>query len=610
MEIITEISDKGGQTLFRKIIANNIYMLKKIYKHQPLLVWLEFLVKIKSDIINSLVEVFYIAYIISAIANRAPFSDILLVTIIFGSADLLNGLINAWYYNYFQPIKMLYLKKALQEEIFIKSVEIDLDSIYNPDFYEKYSRAQKEAEDRVFNVLTTVSDFVGKLFAVGTVLTIIFSIDPVITIPTVIIAAISIYFDLKNNQNEYLLDYHANAPLRKYEYVKRVHYIPEFAKELKISHVPVLLQKIFNSAYNEMVSVNKKYRKRIVLDSGFYRLIHELYFYGIYILVGFRFLTNYLLVGNFIAVINAGNDLRWRIIQLFEIVPKLSINSLYIDNYLELFRYKSRLLGFKRDITMEMLDNYDIEVDNVTFSYDGSKNVIKNVSLKIKTGERIALVGENGAGKTTLTNLINNLFLLNSGRIYIGGKDINNIKTDDLRRLICCVPQDFQLFVASVAENVLLRPVTCEEDEARVINALEKTGLYDKVRNLPDGIYTYLTKEFDQNGVVFSDGEKQKIALARIFASDSPIIIIDEPSSNLDPISENLLNESILQVDRSRTVIIISHRLTTTTKLDKIYYLEDGQIAEQGTHSELLNLNKKYAYLFYLQAKSYLNSGY
>lgn len=455
-----------------------------------------------------------------------------------------------------------------------------------------------------------MSDFVGKLFAVGTVLTIIFSIDPVITIPTVIIAAISIYFDLKNNQNEYLLDYHANAPLRKYEYVKRVHYIPEFAKELKISHVPVLLQKIFNSAYNEMVSVNKKYRKRIVLDSGFYRLIHELYFYGIYILVGFRFLTNYLLVGNFIAVINAGNDLRWRIIQLFEIVPKLSINSLYIDNYLELFRYKSRLLGFKRDITMEMLDNYDIEVDNVTFSYDGSKNVIKNVSLKIKTGERIALVGENGAGKTTLTNLINNLFLPNSGRIYIGGKDINNIKTDDLRRLICCVPQDFQLFVASVAENVLLRPVTCEEDEARVINALEKTGLYDKVRNLPDGIYTYLTKEFDQNGVVFSDGEKQKIALARIFASDSPIIIIDEPSSNLDPISENLLNESILQVDRSRTVIIISHRLTTTTKLDKIYYLEDGQIAEQGTHSELLNLNKKYAYLFYLQAKSYLNSGY
>lgn len=164
------------------------------------------------------------------------------------------------------------------------------------------------------------------------------------------------------------------------------------------------------------------------------------------------------------------------------------------------------------------------------------------------------------------------------------------------------------MFAASIAENVLLRPVTCEDDEARVINALEKTGLYNKVRNLPDGIYTCLTKEFDQNGVVFSDGEKQKIALARIFASDSPVIIIDEPSSNLDPVSENLLNENILQVDRSRTIIIISHRLTTTTKLDRIYYLEDGQIIEQGTHSELLHLNRKYAYLFNLQAKSYLNS--
>lgn len=211
----------------------------------------------------------------------------------------------------------------------------------------------------------------------------------------------------------------------------------------------------------------------------------------------------------------------------------------------------------------------------------------------------MALVGYNGAGKTTLTNLLLRLYDVSGGSIEIGGKDIREETVESHRDRFAAVFQDFQIFSASVGENVAL---STEYDEERVWNALKAAG-FDK--ELPNGLKTILLREFDEEGLMLSGGEQQKIAIARAFYKDCPYVILDEPSANLDPVSEYELNHAMMTGAEHKTVIFISHRLSTTRNADKIFMMEKGKIIESGSHEELMNLNGKYAEMFNLQAEKY-----
>ena len=222
-----------------------------------------------------------------------------------------------------------------------------------------------------------------------------------------------------------------------------------------------------------------------------------------------------------------------------------------------------------------------------------------------KMAEKIAIVGRNGSGKTTLIKILLRLYDPTSGIVEMDGKDYREYDVRSLRRRIGVVFQDFSCYASSVADNVLLRSVKSEKDEQTVVNSLKLCGLYEKVSALKNGIYTVLTKEFDEDGVIFSGGEMQKLAIARMFANDYDIIIMDEPSSALDPIAEYELNSKIIEAAANKTLIIVSHRLSTTKDADKIIYMENGRIEEMGTHKSLIELNGKYAELFNIQASKY-----
>ena len=211
------------------------------------------------------------------------------------------------------------------------------------------------------------------------------------------------------------------------------------------------------------------------------------------------------------------------------------------------------------------------------------------------------MVGYNGAGKTTLTNLLLRLYDVEGGSIEIGGRDIREETVYSHRNRFAAVFQDFQIFSATVGENVAL---DTEYDEERVWRALELAG-FDKA--LPQGLQTILLREFDENGLMLSGGEQQKIAIARAFYKACPYIILDEPSANLDPISEYELNRAMMTGAENKTVIFISHRLSTTRHADKIYMMENGRIIESGSHEELMNKGGKYARMFNLQAEKYIN---
>ena len=188
----------------------------------------------------------------------------------------------------------------------------------------------------------------------------------------------------------------------------------------------------------------------------------------------------------------------------------------------------------------------------------------------------------------------------------INGIDARDCKAREYRSMFSVVFQDFKTLALPVFENVLMRP-RMEGDEERVIDALKKSGVYDRIMELPNGIETMLTKEFDEDGAVLSVGESQKLAIAHAFLKNAPYVILDEPSSALDPIAESEMYSNMMKMGENKGMIFISHRLSSAVSADKIYMLENGEVIEWGTHKELMAKNGKYADMFRKQAQNYID---
>ena len=289
--------------------------------------------------------------------------------------------------------------------------------------------------------------------------------------------------------------------------------------------------------------------------------------------------------------------------QVINFLTKFNEHSIYIEKFRRFINYEPKVVDGTEDA--EAFEN--LELRDVSFSYgegEKHKNVLRHVNLTLRRGEKIAFVGYNGAGKTTLTKLLMRLYDPTEGEVLYNGRNLREYKIDGYRDHIGAVFQDYKIFAATIAENVLGGPYT-EDKEQAVLSALHSASFEDKLAKLPQGIHTQLTREFDKEGTELSGGESQKIAIARAFARPFDIIIMDEPSSALDPIAEYELNRSMMEDAHDKTVIFISHRLSTTRMADRIYMFSGGEIIETGNHDELMAQNGKYAEMFRIQAEKY-----
>lgn len=251
----------------------------------------------------------------------------------------------------------------------------------------------------------------------------------------------------------------------------------------------------------------------------------------------------------------------------------------------------------------------EIRLEDVTFGYEPEKPVLEHFNLTLREGEKLALVGMNGAGKTTLVKLLCGLYQPQQGRVLYNGKDIRELPDGEYFQYISVLFQDVNPLAFSIAANVSARPDggTGEDpmDEARVTDCLRRAGLWDKVSSLPKGIRTSLTKALDKEGVELSGGEIQRVMLARALYKDAPVLILDEPTSALDPVAESQLYEAYAKLCEGKISVFISHRLSSTRFCDRIVYMEDGRIAEQGAHDELMACGGSYARMFRIQAHYY-----
>jgi ABC-type multidrug transport system fused ATPase/permease subunit len=224
-----------------------------------------------------------------------------------------------------------------------------------------------------------------------------------------------------------------------------------------------------------------------------------------------------------------------------------------------------------------------IRFDNVRFSYLKNEEVLKGISLEVKPGETIAIVGATGAGKSTIINLLNRFYEIDSGAIYIDGENIDNFTLESLRTQIAVVLQDVFLFADTIYNNITLNHSAISREE--VIAAAKKIGVHQFIMSLPDG-YDYDVKE---RGIMLSSGQRQLIAFLRAYVSNPSILILDEATSSIDTYSEELIQRATETITKGRTSIVIAHRLATIVNADKIIVMDKGQIVESGSHQELVN---------------------
>ncbi len=292
-------------------------------------------------------------------------------------------------------------------------------------------------------------------------------------------------------------------------------------------------------------------------------------------------------------------------------------NALYAENLKAFLAYESKLPEDWEGIPVpEQIES--LELRNVSFQYPEQAKegtyALHNMSCTFRAGERTALVGHNGSGKSTLIKLLMRLYDPTEGTILLNGIDIRKFNLQAYRALIGTTFQDFELFSISVLENVIMEKLETPEQRERATAALEKSGVLSEIEKLDKGVDTILTREFDDNGVILSGGQAQKVAVARSFAKDAPIILLDEPSSALDPIAEYTMYETIMALCKpgrsgkaqEKLAVIISHRLSSAAMADTVILLQEGELKEQGTHLELMEQRGIYANMFLKQAESYL----
>ncbi|QIK58034.1 ABC transporter ATP-binding protein [Erysipelothrix sp. HDW6A] len=274
-------------------------------------------------------------------------------------------------------------------------------------------------------------------------------------------------------------------------------------------------------------------------------------------------------------------------------------------NYLQFFiDYLNLPDAPSGDKPVKDLDTFELKFDNVSFSYPGSdKKVLDSINLTITDKEKIAIVGQNGAGKTSFIKLICRLYEPTSGTISLNGVDIKEMDREDYLRQLSVVFQDYHLYPFEIADNVTLGTAF---DEQRVMESLEVTGVSGKVKSLEKGIHTSLKGQYD-DGVQLSGGESQKIAIARAWYKDTPLVILDEPTAALDPISEYEIYRNFDELMDSKTAIYVSHRMSSCRFCDRVLVFDLGKVIQDGHHDELIEVDDMYAHLFNAQAQYYIN---
>lgn len=590
---------------FKNVIGNNFSIIKMIFKFSPMAFPTHLLISIIRVCGMFISGTYILNYVVSAYEMNKKFDELVL--------GIISLVLIARFFSFFEtmmkslcePYFNAKIERGVRRTLYEKSRDVELSCYETPEFYDKYVKAAETVFDDVMNTMYNIVWFLSSILSLALYGTFLFTIEPVFIIfaflplLTLFVRRISSRLAYKNSVEDKVMN-------RRRHYTQRVFYMSEYAKEVRLTNAKNLMLKYYDEACEGRMDVVKKY----ALKKSICNMITEIFVDAILNPIALiyaayeTFVTGNMTIAGCVVIINSISSITSALTGFVYQFQNARIYAMHINDYKVFMNYDIKIKAGEKSPVVGAL-----ELKNISFTYEGSdKKVLDNVSITVRPGERIALVGHNGAGKSTLVKLILRLYDPTEGEITLSGECIKDLKLKEYRDMFATVFQDCKPVALSVKENVIMGIDDGKSDE-RVIEALKNADVYEKICSLPEGVNTPLTKEFYEHGAVLSGGEAQKLSLAHAFYENSPFIVLDEPTSAMDPIAEYKMYERMAKLSENKGVIFISHRLSSAVVADQVYMLENGKVIESGTHKELMEQNGKYADMFRKQAENYVEGG-
>jgi ATP-binding cassette subfamily B protein len=490
----------------------------------------------------------------------------------------------------------------MQTLIHEQSVKVDLEFYENPNYYDALRRAQREAPYRPLHILQGLTDLVRSILSLIGIAALLFSLHwgalilLIAVLPDVIVR---IAYSRK------LYEWRRNRTVKE----RRSHYYDYVlttvspAKEVRLFELGSVFIKRAKKVREQLRDEKLHFELKRAGFELLAKLISVLLMYAAYGFIVLQTLGGTFTIGSMIMAYQALQQGRSLLSQILSTLAGLYEDNLFLSNLEEFLQFEPAVS--ETEAPQPFPDPLDsIVFEDVSFHYPGEEvYALRDVNLTIHSGEKIAIIGENGSGKTTLIKLLCRLYDPSEGRITVNGIDLREIELSSLRRAISAIFQDYMHYNMTALENIWFGNTHLAPEERHIKAASERSGAHGVISKLSDGYETVLGKVFE-DGAQLSIGEWQKVALARSFLRDAQIIVLDEPTSSLDARSEYQIFESIQA--NHQTVLLVSHRFSTTRTADRIYVFQDGRIIESGTHPDLMQQDGAYAHLFRIQAQYYM----
>jgi ATP-binding cassette, subfamily B, bacterial len=482
--------------------------------------------------------------------------------------------------------------------------ELDLIAYEDPIFYDRLERARVQATDRL-GMIQSIGRLIQQM-----VTAISLSIYIVAYSPWLLLLLVAGVLPAFLGESHFaFLGYAKNfrqTPIRRQlDYLRVLGGSKEAAKELKLFGLKNFLTDRFTRLWDQIYEENVDLSRRRLIAGALLSLLGTVGYYSAYVYVIWRALVGAISIGTLTALTGAIVQVSSNIQQIFSTLSGIADQALFLTDLLAFFEMQPTIRSKPNALPAPRPISRGFEFRNVSFCYPGtSRLVLDRLNFQLRPGERLALIGENGQGKTTIVKLITRLYDPTEGQILLDGVDLREYDLEDLYREIGVIFQDFMRYELTARENIAVGKIEQVGDLHLLQNAAFKSLAHEVVEKLPSRYEQMLGRRFE-GGVDLSGGEWQKLALARAYLRDAQLLILDEPTASLDARSECEVFQRFAELTAGKMALFISHRFSTVRMADRIVVLENGRIAEEGSHDELASLGGRYAEMFEMQAASY-----
>lgn len=491
----------------------------------------------------------------------------------------------------------------IQEKLMDKVSRIRVDYFDSVDAHTKFNWVKNELSAKVPLIIDSAFGMISSITQLTTAALIVITDNWIIALIVLAGSIPAVILNQMQTEANYHNDQKNSQELRFQTYISWVMFKQSFMKEMRFGNLYDYINKKFENSVLDLHIKRQKIIKKYTLANGGARLISHITIAIALIIVSYDIYMGKSEIGSFMLIYSSAKRMQSAFQTMFVNFVIINSEGRFVADYVDILNYEEESLDKS---IHEHPSNADIKFNNVTFRYpETEKNILNNISVEINRGERIAIVGENGSGKSTFIALLCGLYKPDSGNINFGGKDIKE-DISNLRKAVSCTFQNFGHYDMSIADNIRIGDPDREYSDEDIIEVVKISGAYEFIKDLKNGINSHLGS-LKKDGTRLSGGQWQKIAMARtLFKKDAEILVLDEPTAALDPISEAKLYEDFDKMAGDRTVILISHRLGATRLADRILVFDNGNIIEAGSHEQLMKLKGMYAKMYQAQAQWYI----